>query len=126
VPATMNHGRLNPETRAIFAELPLNGGAGPNATRPHGWDGLWDAWFTYRSHPRREGQRVLDGVTYGPVNQLLTIDESTQPTSCGSSVISSCKMGDHPVSWTRKMGNGLAAYNNAGHGDVYVRRRVVG
>src|SRR5690606_26563257 len=36
-----------------------------------------------------------------------------------------CQMGDHPVSWTRTMGNGLAAYNNAGHGDVYVRTRMV-
>jgi hypothetical protein len=125
VPATMNHGRVAAETRAIFDGLPLNGGTGPQAGRAHSWDGLWDEWGSYRVHPRREGQRVLDGVTYGPINQLLSIDESTQPSSCGSGVSLACRMGDHPVSWTRTMGNGLAAYNNAGHGDVYVRTRMV-
>jgi hypothetical protein len=126
VPAVRNHGRRATETWNIFENLPLNGPTGPLANRPYLWDGLWDEWFTYRNHPRLEGTRVLDGVTYGPINILLSLDESTQASGCSTSSSSnSCNMGDRPVSWTRTMGNGLAAYNNAGHGDVYVRTRVV-
>jgi hypothetical protein len=58
---------------------------------------------------------------------LLSIDEShsSYPNSLGCSAGSPCKTGDRPVSWTRVIGNaGLAAYNNAAHGDVYARTRT--
>ena len=123
VPATRNHGRSNAATRMIFEGLPSNGASGPLANRSYIWEGLWDEWATYRFHPRLEGARILDGVTYGPINQLLSLDETTNSYVCNTGP---CKMGDRAVSWTHTMGNGLAAYNNAGHGDVYVRTRLVG
>lgn len=130
VPAMHNHGRMNAETRMIFENLPLNGGSGPYAQYPYIWEGLGDEWFTYRNNPRLEGARVINGVPYGPINILLSLDESSVASNAvcnGGS--NACKnqgtFGDRPVSWTRKVGNGLFAYNNAGHSDVYVRARTV-
>jgi type 1 glutamine amidotransferase len=131
VASTRNHGRKNPETRMIFEELPTNAGAGANANRPYVWEGLGDEWYNYQNNPRLDGQRTIDGITYGPMNILLSLDESTVASNatCNGGT-NACKnqgtFGDRPVSWTRKMGNGLFAYQNAGHSNVYTRVRSVG
>ncbi len=143
-PATINHGKTNLETKNIFADietigitdprqqLPMNGGTGPTATSRHIWDALWDEWYNYRNHPRRENNvagttyGIQGGPVYGPINILLSLDETSQPNSVGCNTASPCKTGDRPISWTRTVGFGLAAYNNAGHGDVFIRTRNVG
>lgn len=131
VASARNHGRSNPETRNIFEGLPTNGGAGALANAKYIWQGLGCEWYNYRNNPRLEGARTLDGVNFGPINILLSLDESSVAagaTCNGGS--NACKnqgtFGDRPVSWTRKIGNGLFAYQNAGHSDVYVRTRNVG
>jgi hypothetical protein len=42
------------------------------------------------------------------VNVLLALDETSRD-------IGDQRMGDHPMSWTRRMGKGLSAYASAGH-----------
>jgi hypothetical protein len=127
VPAGYAHGRKNPETSRIFEGLPLNGPSGPLANRLFIWEGLYDTWANYLNHPRRAPIGVYAGIYWGPVNILLSIDESpdSYPDSLKCYSGSPCKTGDRPVSWTRQVGKGLAAYNNAGYSDVYVRARVV-
>jgi hypothetical protein len=134
-PATVNHGISDSALMNIFAtlpvltpgeQLPFNGGTGPDAGSRRIWDGAWDEWYSYRNHPRRSPVGNFGGVEWGPVKMLLSIDEShsSYPNTLGCSSNSPCKTGDRPVSWTRTIGNaGLAAYNNAGHGDVYARAR---
>jgi hypothetical protein len=130
VASTRNHGRKNPETRMIFEGLPGNAGGGGLANAPFVWEGLGDEWYNYQNNPRLEGERVLNGVTYGPINILLSLDESSVAANASCSDGSNCKnkgtFGDRPVSWTRKMGKGLFAYQNAGHSNVYTRVRTVG
>jgi hypothetical protein len=114
LPAAIDHGRRNAETRGIFEGLPRNLPGG----QPYVWDGVKDEWYNYRGNPRHQGAQVLDGVAFGPVNVLLSIDEGSYAEVAPS-------MGDHPVAWTRKVGKGLAVVNTAGHSDVYVRSRTV-
>ncbi len=113
--ATINHGRSNPETRMIFEGLPVNG-RGTNPAQKYVWDDLGDEWYNYRGNPRSQGAQIFDGVTFGPVNVLLALDEKSWASSVD-------KMGDHPCAWARKVGVGLTVYNNAGHSDVYTRAR---
>lgn len=130
--ATIPHGRMNPATRNIFEQLPLNGPSGPFANRPYIWEGSWDEWFNYNNHPRREN--IVAGTNYGlpdmplfgPINILLSLDETSQSDFVSCNAGGNCKTGDRPISWTRRVGYGHVAYNNAGHGDVYVRSRQVG
>jgi Trehalose utilisation len=131
VASARNHGRKNPETRNIFEGLPTNAGNGANANRPYVWEGLGCEWYNYQNNPRLEGARTFDGVSFGPINVLLSLDESSVAASAGcNGGTNQCKnqgtFGDRPVSWTRKVGNGLFAYQNAGHSDVYVRARTAG
>jgi hypothetical protein len=135
-PATVNHGPKDSSLMNIFAnlpalsaseQLPLNGGTGTQAGSRLIWDGMWDEWYAFQNHPRRAPVGTYGGVHWGPVKMLLSIDEShtSYPNSLGCSAGSPCKTGDRPVSWTRVIGNaGLAAYNNAAHGDVYARTRT--
>lgn len=147
VAATRNHGLKNIETKNIFSNelkgswkgvsagtvaslLPNNGGNGSNGSVANSttiWDGVKDEWYNYRNNPRLEGERVLDGVTFGPVNILMSLDEASQPSTVSCSDGSNCKnkgtFGDRPVAWTRKVGNGNALYQNAGHEDVYLFTR---
>jgi hypothetical protein len=113
--ATINHGRKNPETVNIFKGLPKNG-MGADPEQEYVWDATRDEWFNYRGSPRLQGAQVFDGVAFGPVNILMSLDES-------SYVPVAPVMGDHPMAWARKVGNGLTAYINAGHTDVYTRLR---
>jgi hypothetical protein len=110
-PAAASHGIRNPETRNIFTGLPRS------------VDSLPDEWYTYVSSPRLVGDmnRVISSLesriyVEGRVNVLLSIDEGSYPLP------SDLRMGDHPVAWTRKMGNGLAAVNVMGHQDPYGAR----
>jgi hypothetical protein len=131
VPSSRNHGRMRAETRMIFENLPTNAGSGALANQPYLWEGVGGAWYNYRNNPRLEGERTIQGVQYGPINILLSLDESSVPSSatCNGGT-NGCKnqgtFGDRPVSWTRKVGNGLFAYINGAHNDIYVRTRNVG
>lgn len=131
VASARNHGRKNDETRMIFENLPTNAGAGALANAKYIWEGLGDEWYNYLNNPRLEGQRTLDGVVFGPINILLSLDESSVSNTAGCNGSgNNCKnqgtFGDRPVSWTRKIGNGNIVYQNAGHSNVYTRQRVVG
>lgn len=132
VPAATNHGIKNPETKGLFADLPVNGSTGPLAGRAGIWEGVRDEWYNFRNPPRLEGARLIDGVFYGPVNILLTLDETTLTGLCrdGSTTPPGCNnkgtLGDRSVSWTRKVGSGLAAYMSLGHADVYTAPRSFG
>lgn len=115
VPATINHGRCNDSTKAIFDGLPPNGGTGATAGLKYTWDGLGDEWYNYRGYVRQQGAQVFDGVNFGPVITLVAIDES--------GYTSSYKMSDRVETWVRLVGNGVTAYNNMGHSDVWTRAR---
>lgn len=111
--AVTAHGIRNPETRNIFTGLPRT------------WTGLEDEWYEFRFSPRLIGDiphtvAHLDSTEYieGQINVLLSIDERSHDWG-------GQRMGDHPIVWTRKMGKGLAAVNNAGHDDVYVQNDSV-
>ena len=116
VPAAIDHGRRNAATRNIFENLPLNGGTGTTAGYKYTWDGVGDEWYNYRGYVRQQGAQTLDGSNYGAVIALISIDES--------GYTSSFKMGDRVESWMRTAGNGLTAYNNMGHSDVWTRSRT--
>jgi hypothetical protein len=93
--AAINHGIMNPETKAIFNGLPRT------------FPGLKDEWYSFRDTPRLQGDMTVGGAVESRVNVLLSMNEGTfNPAS---------KTGDHPIAWTRKMGNGLGAFNSAGH-----------
>lgn len=126
--AVMNHGRMNDETKNIFNNsakynwpLPQNS---TTDSRTFVWDNLADEWYTYYNNPGPRAipamSRVFNGETYveGRLNILLSMDETSR------SMTNQLAMGDHPQSWVRKMGNGLAAYNNIGHDNTpYANQR---
>ncbi|PCD04667.1 secreted glycosyl hydrolase [Sphingomonas spermidinifaciens] len=61
-----------------------------------GWS-LNEEWYSFPANPRDKGVHVL-----------LTIDEATyQPGKL--------EMGDHPIAWTRCVGNGRSFYSAIGH-----------
>ncbi len=117
--AVMNHGKYNDETKNIFDNtVKFNWTLPPNSTtdsRTYVWDNLQDEWYTYFNNPGPRAipamVRAFNGENYteGRLNILLSLDETSRSMS------NQLAMGDHPVSWVRKMGNGLAAYNNIGH-----------
>jgi trehalose utilization protein len=113
--ATINHGRKNPETMNIFKGLPKNG-MGANPAQEFVWDASGDEWYNYRGNPRLQGAQTFNGVAFSPVNILMSLDESSYAPKVST-------MGDHPIAWARKVGNGLTAYMNAGHEDNYTRPR---
>ncbi len=117
--SVMNHGRVNDETRNIFnnaAEYnwPLPKDNINDAAVTFGWENVPDEHYEYYNSPGPRAipamQRTFNGTQYteGRLNILLALDERSRN-------IGSQRMGDHPASWVRKMGNGLAAYNNLGH-----------
>ncbi len=121
VAAGWDHGKRVPEFKAIFDSLPSNNGVigGPE---PQVWDSLGDEWYNYRGYVRQQGAQTLDGVAYGPVIALLSMDEKASYTA------SSYKMQDRVQAWSRHVGNGLTIYNDAGHGQTAYTgtRRVKG
>ena len=110
-PASLrDHGISHAETRNIFNGLPRL------------WQNIGDRWYQFTTSPRivENAPRTipsLDSAVYveGAVNVLVSMDEETDTTSPNT------RMGDHPLAWTRKMGKGLSAYNNAGGYDLYAR-----
>lgn len=115
----MNHGKSNAETMNIFKnDVQYNWPLPPNTSsdpRTYLWANLADEWYSYYNNPGPRAipsmNRVFNGETYeeGRLNILLSMDETSR------SMPNDLAMGDHPESWVRKMGNGLAAYNNIGH-----------
>jgi type 1 glutamine amidotransferase len=62
---------------------------------------LKDEWYSFADTPRRTGANVL-----------LTLDEKTySPIAAGVDIA----MGDHPIAWTRCLGQGRAFYSAIGH-----------
>jgi hypothetical protein len=110
-----NHGISNVESRNIYTGLART------------WQGINEvAWPHFTSSPRIVEDMVrkvasLDSVSYteSRVNVLLSLDESRDD-------VGSNRMGDHPVAWTRKMGNGLAAAVGFGYYDASDPRIVAG
>jgi hypothetical protein len=121
VASARNHGRKNIATQSIFTVnnvnmLPTNGGSTPALNQPYVWDGVGDEWYNYRGYVRLQGSQTFDGVTFGAVNVLISLDES--------GYTSTNKIGDRSETWTRTVGAGLTAYNNMGHSNVWVRART--
>jgi hypothetical protein len=117
-PAGWDHGRRVPEFKSIYDSLPSNNGVigGPE---PMVWDSLGDEWYNYRGYVRTQGEQTFDGVVFGKVYALFSQDESAPYTAA------SLHMGDRVQAWARHVGLGLTAYNNMGHGNLYVRTRRV-
>jgi hypothetical protein len=122
--ATIPHGRVNPETKNIFDNtIPFNWPLPPNSptdARTFVWENWGDEWYNYASSPRTINATMIRNVTNftpaekhieGKVNILLALDETSK--DIGGQI-----MGDHPVSWTRRMGKGLSAYSNIGHDNI--------
>jgi type 1 glutamine amidotransferase len=66
-----------------------------------GWS-LSEEYYSFESSPRRTGAHVL-----------ATLDESTySPVGLGGMDL---RMGDHPIAWTKCIGNGRAFYTAIGH-----------
>jgi hypothetical protein len=64
-----------------------------------------EEWYSWEESPRRQGFTVLarvDEDSYSPVLKLLTIDRDL-------------RMGDHPIVWSRCVGNGRSIYSALGH-----------
>lgn len=76
----------------------------PGNTITRGIDGSWvmnDEWYSFFSNPRATGSNIL-----------LTLDETTySPKGAGTDI----SMGDHPIAWTRCLGDGRAFYTAIGH-----------
>ena len=70
-----------------------------------------EEWYSWHSSSRLGGVNVLatvDESTYTPVQKLLTSENDL-------------RMGDHPIIWTRCVGQGSAFYSALGHsGDTYL------
>jgi type 1 glutamine amidotransferase len=78
----------------IVVEQPKSG---ITAHLPDSWT-MTDEWYSFAESPRRKGAHVLarlDEASYNPGPRLA--------------------MGDHPIAWTRCIGNGRAFYSAIGH-----------
>jgi type 1 glutamine amidotransferase len=63
---------------------------------------MTEEWYSFGTNPRTSGAHVL-----------ATLDESTySPEGMGGSEL---RMGDHPIAWTRCIGNGRSFYTAIGH-----------
>ena len=62
---------------------------------------MTDEWYSFKTDPRANGAHVL-----------VTLDESTYSPMTGKMNI---RMGDHPIAWTRCIGNGRSFYTAIGH-----------
>ena len=67
----------------------------------NGWT-MTEEWYSFSNDPRTSGAHVL-----------LRLDENTyQPVGFGGEDI---RMGDHPIAWTRCVGDGRSFYTAIGH-----------
>ena len=62
---------------------------------------MTDEWYSFKTDPRKDGATVL-----------VTLDESTYSPMAGKLDL---RMGDHPIAWTRCVGNGRSFYTAIGH-----------
>lgn len=62
---------------------------------------MTEEWYSFKASPRLTGAHVL-----------ATLDESTYAPLEGSRDL---RMGDHPIAWTRCIGNGRSFYSAIGH-----------
>lgn len=68
---------------------------------PHEWM-MKDEWYSFTKSPRANGSHIL-----------ATLDESTyDPVFMGGK---SLRMGDHPIAWSRCIGQGRMVYSAIGH-----------
>jgi uncharacterized protein len=66
-----------------------------------GWT-MTDEWYSFKTSPRLSGAHIL-----------ATLDESTySPVGVGNEDL---HMGDHPIAWTKCVGDGRAFYTAIGH-----------
>ena len=87
---------LNPQFQAakVVVEAP---GSGVAAHLPKSWT-MTEEWYSFAGSPRANGAHVLahlDEASYSPGPRLA--------------------MGDHPIAWTRCIGDGRAFYTAIGH-----------
>ena len=60
-----------------------------------------EEWYSFKTNPRTSGARIL-----------VTLDENSyKPEARGQDL----RMGDHPLAWTRCIGNGRSFYSAIGH-----------
>lgn len=62
---------------------------------------MTDEWYSFKTNPRQNGARVL-----------VTLDESTYRPVAGKLDL---RMGDHPIAWTKCIGEGRSFYTAIGH-----------
>ena len=60
-----------------------------------------DEWYSFKTNPRQSGAHVL-----------VTLDESTYTPMAGKVDL---RMGDHPIAWTKCIGDGRSFYTAIGH-----------
>ena len=81
-----------------------------------GWT-MKDEWYSFKTNPRQAGAHVLltlDETTYSPLFAQPGLPEQD------------FRMGDHPIAWTRCVGDGRSFYSAIGHRpEVYEDRRNV-
>ena len=66
-----------------------------------GWT-MNDEWYSFKTSPRTTGAHVI-----------ATLDEATySPKGLGTQDL---RMGDHPIAWTKCVGNGRSFYSAIGH-----------
>jgi type 1 glutamine amidotransferase len=66
-----------------------------------GWD-MTDEWYSFKASPRTSGAHVI-----------ATLNESTySPIGMGKQDL---RMGDHPIAWTKCIGDGRSFYSAIGH-----------
>jgi len=63
---------------------------------------MTEEWYSFSTNPRSTGAHVL-----------ATLDESTYSPVGGNGL--DLRMGDHPIAWTRCLGNGRSFYTAIGH-----------
>ena len=70
------------------------------AAQAPGWT-MSDEWYSFRPNPRAAGAHVL-----------LTLDEASYSPRSGEKDL---RMGDHPIAWTRCVGDGRSFFSAIGH-----------
>jgi hypothetical protein len=66
-----------------------------------GWT-MNDEWYSFKTNPRTGGARVI-----------ATLDETSySPKDANGQEL---RMGDHPIAWSRCVGNGRSFYSAIGH-----------
>jgi type 1 glutamine amidotransferase len=89
------------EARVVVEGGTAGAGAGITAGLGPEWR-MTEEWYSFSTNPRTTGAHVL-----------AKLDESTySPVGMGGSEL---RMGDHPIAWTRCIGNGRSFYTAIGH-----------